>query len=119
MPPFPERESSILAKLKKKKGPGNVTGVDDTRRNVNGAAEHADGENGGEADATAVMPESRARFAFAFLLTPSCFFCFLFVVVLPPSVLSSTDDGASRQQAAARPLYSHRVRCRHHGILAP
>uniref|UniRef100_A0A3Q2Y4R3 AP-2 complex subunit alpha n=1 Tax=Hippocampus comes TaxID=109280 RepID=A0A3Q2Y4R3_HIPCM len=37
MPPFPERESSILAKLKKKKGPGNVTGVDDTRRNVNGA----------------------------------------------------------------------------------
>ncbi|XP_019740044.1 AP-2 complex subunit alpha-2-like isoform X2 [Hippocampus comes] len=53
MPPFPERESSILAKLKKKKGPGNVTGVDDTRRNVNGAAEHGDGENGGEADATA------------------------------------------------------------------
>lgn len=25
MPPFPERESSILAKLKKKKGPGAVS----------------------------------------------------------------------------------------------
>ncbi|XP_057700779.1 AP-2 complex subunit alpha-2-like isoform X2 [Corythoichthys intestinalis] len=45
MPPFPERESSILAKLKKKKGPGNLPGIDDTRRNVNGDAEH-NGENG-------------------------------------------------------------------------
>ncbi|XP_061620975.1 AP-2 complex subunit alpha-2-like isoform X2 [Phyllopteryx taeniolatus] len=46
MPPFPERESSILAKLKKKKGPGNLPGIDDTRRNVNGATEHCNGENG-------------------------------------------------------------------------
>uniref|UniRef100_A0A668W584 AP-2 complex subunit alpha n=1 Tax=Oreochromis aureus TaxID=47969 RepID=A0A668W584_OREAU len=34
MPPFPERESSILAKLKKKKGPGavSVTELDDGKR---------------------------------------------------------------------------------------
>ncbi|XP_061878102.1 AP-2 complex subunit alpha-2-like isoform X1 [Entelurus aequoreus] len=41
MPPFPERESSILAKLKKKKGPGNLPDTDDTRRNVNGGTEHS------------------------------------------------------------------------------
>ncbi|XP_061819698.1 AP-2 complex subunit alpha-2-like isoform X2 [Nerophis lumbriciformis] len=41
MPPFPERESSILAKLKKKKGPGNLPDNDDTRRNVNGGTEHS------------------------------------------------------------------------------
>lgn len=34
MPPFPERESSILAKLKKKKGPGavSVTELEDSKR---------------------------------------------------------------------------------------
>uniref|UniRef100_A0A8D0DGA2 AP-2 complex subunit alpha n=1 Tax=Sander lucioperca TaxID=283035 RepID=A0A8D0DGA2_SANLU len=42
MPPFPERESSILAKLKKKKGPGNLPDIDDTRWNVNGSAEHSE-----------------------------------------------------------------------------
>lgn len=42
MPPFPERESSILAKLKKKKGPGNLPDIDDARRNVNGSAEHSE-----------------------------------------------------------------------------
>nr|XP_046250292.1 AP-2 complex subunit alpha-2 isoform X2 [Scatophagus argus] len=40
MPPFPERESSILAKLKKKKGPGTLPDIDDARRNVNGSTEH-------------------------------------------------------------------------------
>ncbi|XP_068602772.1 AP-2 complex subunit alpha-2-like [Brachionichthys hirsutus] len=39
MPPFPERESSILAKLKRKKGPGNLLDMDDSRRDVNGSAE--------------------------------------------------------------------------------
>ncbi|XP_076003069.1 AP-2 complex subunit alpha-2-like isoform X1 [Genypterus blacodes] len=40
MPPFPERESSILAKLKKKKGPGpKGPDIDDGRRNVNGNTE--------------------------------------------------------------------------------
>ncbi|XP_055363352.1 AP-2 complex subunit alpha-2 isoform X2 [Betta splendens] len=41
MPPFPERESSILAKLKKKKGPGNLPETNDSRRNgkVNGSTE--------------------------------------------------------------------------------
>lgn len=47
MPPFPERESSILAKLKKKKGPGILPDIDDVRRNVNGNTEHS--ENAEEA----------------------------------------------------------------------
>uniref|UniRef100_A0A8B9HT50 Clathrin adaptor alpha/beta/gamma-adaptin appendage Ig-like subdomain domain-containing protein n=1 Tax=Astyanax mexicanus TaxID=7994 RepID=A0A8B9HT50_ASTMX len=40
MPPFPERESSILAKLKKKKGSGTVSDIEDSRkeRNVNANA---------------------------------------------------------------------------------
>ncbi|XP_042340587.1 AP-2 complex subunit alpha-2 isoform X2 [Plectropomus leopardus] len=42
MPPFPERESSILAKLKKKKGPGNLPDIDDARWNVNGNTEHSE-----------------------------------------------------------------------------
>lgn len=42
MPPFPERESSILAKLKRKKGPGHLPDIDDTRRNVNGNTEHSE-----------------------------------------------------------------------------
>ncbi|XP_050932196.1 LOW QUALITY PROTEIN: AP-2 complex subunit alpha-2-like [Lates calcarifer] len=42
MPPFPERESSILAKLKRKKGPGNLPDIDDARRNVNGNTEHSE-----------------------------------------------------------------------------
>nr|DBA17317.1 TPA: hypothetical protein GDO54_002783 [Pyxicephalus adspersus] len=46
MPPFPERESSILAKLKKKKGPGTVTDLEDTKKeknnsDVNGGIEPA------------------------------------------------------------------------------
>ncbi|XP_034427932.1 AP-2 complex subunit alpha-2-like isoform X1 [Hippoglossus hippoglossus] len=40
MPPFPERESSILTKLKRKKGPCNLPDIDDARRNVNGNTEH-------------------------------------------------------------------------------
>ncbi|XP_070763215.1 AP-2 complex subunit alpha-2-like isoform X3 [Enoplosus armatus] len=52
MPPFPERESSILAKLKRKKGPGNLPNIDDARHNVNGSTEH--GEN---AEATKVTPQ--------------------------------------------------------------
>ncbi|CAI9610900.1 unnamed protein product [Staurois parvus] len=35
MPPFPERESSILAKLKKKKGPSTVTDLEDTKKEKN------------------------------------------------------------------------------------
>ncbi|KAM3877146.1 AP-2 complex subunit alpha-2 isoform 2-T2 [Diretmus argenteus] len=41
MPPFPERESSILAKLKRKKGPSKLPDIDDARRNVNGSTEHS------------------------------------------------------------------------------
>ncbi|XP_062327031.1 AP-2 complex subunit alpha-2 isoform X3 [Osmerus eperlanus] len=45
MPPFPERESSILAKLKRKKGPGvTLPDLEDQRKergaNVNGGSEH-------------------------------------------------------------------------------
>ncbi|XP_026879721.1 AP-2 complex subunit alpha-2 isoform X1 [Electrophorus electricus] len=44
MPPFPERESSILAKLKKKKGSGTVSDMEDSRKerstNVNGSNDH-------------------------------------------------------------------------------
>uniref|UniRef100_A0A670ID81 Adaptor related protein complex 2 subunit alpha 2 n=1 Tax=Podarcis muralis TaxID=64176 RepID=A0A670ID81_PODMU len=43
MPPFPERESSILAKLKKKKGPNTVTDLEETKKernsDVNGSTE--------------------------------------------------------------------------------
>ncbi|KAK2497835.1 hypothetical protein MC885_019281 [Smutsia gigantea] len=43
MPPFPERESSILAKLKKKKGPSTVTDLEGAKRergaDVNGGPE--------------------------------------------------------------------------------
>ncbi|XP_038126770.1 AP-2 complex subunit alpha-2 isoform X2 [Cyprinodon tularosa] len=42
MPPFPERESSILAKLKKKKGSSKLPDMDDSRRTVNGNAEHTE-----------------------------------------------------------------------------
>ncbi|KAM4744219.1 AP-2 complex subunit alpha-2 isoform 1-T1 [Anableps anableps] len=42
MPPFPERESSILAKLKKKKGSSKLPDMDDSRRNVNGSTEHTE-----------------------------------------------------------------------------
>lgn len=44
MPPFPERESSILAKLKRKKGPAAASALDDSRRDtssndINGGVE--------------------------------------------------------------------------------
>ncbi|KAE8594075.1 hypothetical protein XENTR_v10019437 [Xenopus tropicalis] len=35
MPPFPERESSILAKLKKKKGPGAVSDLEEGKKDQN------------------------------------------------------------------------------------
>uniref|UniRef100_A0A8C6X9G2 AP-2 complex subunit alpha n=1 Tax=Naja naja TaxID=35670 RepID=A0A8C6X9G2_NAJNA len=43
MPPFPERESSILAKLKKKKGPNTVTDLEETKKerssDINGSTD--------------------------------------------------------------------------------
>ncbi|XP_030620493.1 AP-2 complex subunit alpha-2 [Chanos chanos] len=45
MPPFPERESSILAKLKRKKGSGTVSDIEENRKerntNVNGGVNHS------------------------------------------------------------------------------
>ncbi|KAM4530781.1 AP-2 complex subunit alpha-2 isoform 3-T3 [Odontesthes bonariensis] len=57
MPPFPERESSILAKLKKKKGPGavSVTELEDSKRE--GGELNGGGERGTD---TAVMATSNA-----------------------------------------------------------
>ncbi|XP_033969546.1 AP-2 complex subunit alpha-2 isoform X3 [Trematomus bernacchii] len=57
MPPFPERESSILAKLKKKKGPGtvSVTDLEDSKRE--GGELNGGGERGPD---TAAMAASNA-----------------------------------------------------------
>ncbi|XP_010786016.1 AP-2 complex subunit alpha-2-like isoform X1 [Notothenia coriiceps] len=57
MPPFPERESSILAKLKKKKGPGtvSVTDLEDSKRE--GGELNGGGERGPD---TAAMASSNA-----------------------------------------------------------
>ncbi|XP_062295193.1 AP-2 complex subunit alpha-2 isoform X4 [Scomber scombrus] len=51
MPPFPERESSILAKLKKKKGPGavSVTELEDNKRE--GGELNGGGDRGPDASA--------------------------------------------------------------------
>ncbi|XP_062327028.1 AP-2 complex subunit alpha-2 isoform X1 [Osmerus eperlanus] len=61
MPPFPERESSILAKLKRKKGPGvTLPDLEDQRKergaNVNGGSEHGASNSA----ATPSPPESAA-----------------------------------------------------------
>ncbi|KAG8006647.1 AP-2 complex subunit alpha-1, partial [Nibea albiflora] len=57
MPPFPERESSILAKLKKKKGPGavSVTELEDNKRE--GGELNGGGDRGPD---TATMAASNA-----------------------------------------------------------
>ncbi|XP_035510533.1 AP-2 complex subunit alpha-2 isoform X3 [Dicentrarchus labrax] len=57
MPPFPERESSILAKLKKKKGPGavSVTELEDSKRE--GGELNGGGDRGPD---TAAMAASNA-----------------------------------------------------------
>lgn len=57
MPPFPERESSILAKLKRKKGPGHLPDIDDARRNVNGSTEISDSSE----STSTVRPECRLQ----------------------------------------------------------
>lgn len=58
MPPFPERESSILAKLKKKKGPAavSVTELDDSKREGG----ELNGGGGDRTTDTAVMAASNA-----------------------------------------------------------
>nr|XP_023654298.1 AP-2 complex subunit alpha-2-like isoform X2 [Paramormyrops kingsleyae] len=52
MPPFPERESSILAKLKKKKGPGAVSVSDLEEAKGEGGALNGSGDRGADAAAT-------------------------------------------------------------------
>ncbi|XP_041641466.1 AP-2 complex subunit alpha-2 isoform X1 [Cheilinus undulatus] len=65
MPPFPERESSILAKLKKKKGPGHLPDIDDTRKNVNGSTEHSENAEAAKKSSPSLMadllPTNRPR----------------------------------------------------------
>ncbi|KAK1329935.1 hypothetical protein QTO34_010118 [Cnephaeus nilssonii] len=58
MPPFPERESSILAKLKRKKGPGAASALDDGRRDAS-----SNDINGGvePTPSTVVSPPGRPR----------------------------------------------------------
>ncbi|XP_023813619.1 AP-2 complex subunit alpha-1 isoform X3 [Oryzias latipes] len=58
MPPFPERESSILAKLKKKKGPGavSVTEMEDGKRE--GGELNGGGDRGPDASAMAASNAS-------------------------------------------------------------
>ncbi|XP_061604446.1 AP-2 complex subunit alpha-2 isoform X5 [Phyllopteryx taeniolatus] len=58
MPPFPERESSILAKLKKKKGPGavSVTDLEDSKRE--GGELNGGGERGPDTSAMATSNAS-------------------------------------------------------------
>ncbi|XP_062417660.1 AP-2 complex subunit alpha-2-like isoform X2 [Pungitius pungitius] len=85
MPPFPERESSILAKLKRKKGPGNLPDIDDARWNVNGSAEHSEISEGTD----------KGSHPFTDLLnlnsTPSSGASLLVDVLLDSSTPSSTD----------------------------
>ncbi|XP_045887986.1 AP-2 complex subunit alpha-2 isoform X2 [Micropterus dolomieu] len=65
MPPFPERESSILAKLKRKKGPGHLPNIDDDRRNVNGSSEHSENTDATKTSSPSLMadllPTNRPR----------------------------------------------------------
>eukprot|EP00064_Thunnus_orientalis_P012488 superscaffoldBa00001922_g12523 len=58
MPPFPERESSILAKLKKKKGPGavSVTELEDSKRE--GGELNGGGDRGPDTSAMAASNAS-------------------------------------------------------------
>uniref|UniRef100_A0A8P4FYP8 AP-2 complex subunit alpha n=1 Tax=Dicentrarchus labrax TaxID=13489 RepID=A0A8P4FYP8_DICLA len=60
MPPFPERESSILAKLKKKKGPGavSVTELEDSKRE--GGELNGGGDRGPDTAAMASTPSPSA-----------------------------------------------------------
>lgn len=64
MPPFPERESSILAKLKKKKGPGavSVTDLEDSKREggeLNGGSDRGP-DSGAMAASNASTPSPSA-----------------------------------------------------------
>ncbi|KAL6112631.1 ap2a2 [Pungitius sinensis] len=85
MPPFPERESSILAKLKRKKGPGNLPDIDDARWNVNGSTEHTEISEGTD----------KGSHPFTDLLnlnsTPSAGASLLVDVLLDSSTPASTD----------------------------
>ncbi|XP_067272542.1 AP-2 complex subunit alpha-2 isoform X3 [Pseudorasbora parva] len=57
MPPFPERESSILAKLKKKKGPGAVS-VNELEEGKREGELNGGGERGGDSSAIAASNAS-------------------------------------------------------------
>ncbi|XP_051570524.1 AP-2 complex subunit alpha-2-like isoform X3 [Myxocyprinus asiaticus] len=58
MPPFPERESSILAKLKKKKGPGAVSVNELEEGKREGGELNGGGERGGDSSAIAASNAS-------------------------------------------------------------
>uniref|UniRef100_A0AAR2J922 AP-2 complex subunit alpha n=1 Tax=Pygocentrus nattereri TaxID=42514 RepID=A0AAR2J922_PYGNA len=60
MPPFPERESSILAKLKKKKGPGAVSGNELEEGKREGGELNGAGERPGDSSAIGSTPSPSA-----------------------------------------------------------
>lgn len=66
MPPFPERESSILAKLKRKKGPGAASALDDSRRD----ASSNDINGGVEATPSTVVSPGAAAPGWGLVLQP-------------------------------------------------
>ncbi len=59
MPPFPERESSILAKLKKKKGPGAVSVNELEEGKREGGELNGGGERG--VDSSAIAASNAVR----------------------------------------------------------
>uniref|UniRef100_A0A673FY52 AP-2 complex subunit alpha n=1 Tax=Sinocyclocheilus rhinocerous TaxID=307959 RepID=A0A673FY52_9TELE len=61
MPPFPERESSILAKLKKKKGPGAVSVNELEEGKREGGELNGGGERGGDSSAIAASNAVRNK----------------------------------------------------------
>uniref|UniRef100_A0A8C2AB22 AP-2 complex subunit alpha n=1 Tax=Cyprinus carpio TaxID=7962 RepID=A0A8C2AB22_CYPCA len=75
MPPFPERESSILAKLKKKKGPGavSVNELEEGKREggeLNGGGER--GDNSAIAASNAVRDTNKYEKHLPLLAVPAC-----------------------------------------------
>uniref|UniRef100_A0A8C7DZP7 AP-2 complex subunit alpha n=1 Tax=Oncorhynchus kisutch TaxID=8019 RepID=A0A8C7DZP7_ONCKI len=81
MPPFPERESSILAKLKRKKGPGNLHPDLDENRKERSA-------NGGTADHSSTTSNAKVLLLSCCLLIRMTH-CFLIVTVTSPKVAAS------------------------------
>lgn len=99
MPPFPERESSILAKLKKKKGPGavSVTELEDNKRDgeLNGGS-----ERGPETTAVAASNAVNKLYLFIIYLTERLHFAKLSPFIFQSTPSPSADLLGIRSAAA-------------------